>query len=107
MHVLKKSRAIEVFCSLKVTISRNYKYLFEELEAGNGQISVHLVFYKHDFPKAAALCNISWTIIYKMCGHSFDSHCLEKLVGILLMAFSILLSTWWAYFSTGKLSMTT
>lgn len=45
-------------------------------------------------------------VTYKMCGHSFVSHCLEKIVGMLLTAFGILLSTWWAYFSAGKLSVT-
>lgn len=93
---LQKSRGTEVLFFLDVNILGNYKYLFRELGVAwkwSNKLSVHLVFYKNDFPKAAALCSISGTIIYKMCGYSFDSHCLEKIMGILLMGFSILLST--------------
>lgn len=68
---------------------------------------VYPVFCKEDFRKAAALWNVSWTFIYQMCGHPFDSHYLEKRVGILLTGFSILLSLWQACFSMGKLSMAT
>lgn len=96
VYIYKKSRAAEVLFFLDVNILWDYKYVFRELGVvwkWSDELSGHLVFYKHDFPKAATLCNIFWAILYKICGCSSDSHCLKKIMGILLICFSILLST--------------
>lgn len=107
-YFYKKSRATEVLFFLDINILWNYKHFIRELGVAwnwSNYLSVRLVFCQHDFPKAVALCNISLTVIYKMCGHSFDSHCLEKMAGILLTGFSIFWSGWQA--CPGKLSMGT
>lgn len=110
-YIYKKSRVTQELYFLDINILWNYKYhinLENQELSGNIQLScVHPVFCKQDFQKAAALWNVPWIFIYQMCGHSFDSHYLQKIVGILLMVFSILLSTWQASFSMRKLSLAT
>ena len=107
-YIYKRSRATEVLFVLDINKLWNSKYLFRELGIAwkwSDKLSVHLLFYKHNFPKAAALCNISWTIIYKnVCSFIWQS-----LPGVnsgnIINGLQHFIMYMGACFSTGKLSV--